>query len=63
MKIHVDSDDRYPDYNIALQPGSFTVELEVDDKTAKRWLRAIRAFNEVQSEIEDALEGRSWRNP
>lgn len=48
MKVIVNSDERYPDYIVEPDPGGW----EMPDKLYKEYIRALKAYNIVQEQIE-----------
>lgn len=55
MKVYVDADELYPVYSLATTRFGICDELDVDEKTYKRWVRAYAAFHSVQDEVKAAL--------
>jgi hypothetical protein len=56
VKVYVDADELYPLYSVSETPFGLTDEVEVDEKTFKRWTKAYATFHAVQDEVGAAVE-------
>ena len=56
MKIYMDKDEEYPVYGIGKTLANYYKELEIDEKTYKRWIRILKAYDKVQNEMQTAYE-------
>lgn len=55
VRVYIDTDERYPEY-LLLTHSVYGKPVDVDEETLERWGEAIRAFEEVQDEIEALYE-------
>ena len=53
-RIGITWDERYPVYSI--EEG----DIEINEKTLKRWIKAIEKFDAVQQELSTLLEKQEW---
>jgi hypothetical protein len=55
VKVYVDADELYPLYSVSETRFGLTDEVEVDEKTFKRWTKAYDTFYAVQDEVKAAV--------
>lgn len=62
MKVHASGDEWYPVYCLYLDPDSSRIEIEISEKTLKRWVTAFEAFEKAQQEIRKLVgQDPNWR--